>query len=271
MLRKPFEKATGWKVIWGPAYAVDIEKFVQVEFKKTPAMSMVHFSLVDRFEMASVWAFPISVIALIIAFFINFNEDLLLTVLIWGISLAIFLSFPLYEGFLRKESPMLSFKYYDLRLGIIQVLYWFLSIVGIIGVLSLEHTTIAESAVINWSIFSLILVIAITFDMLGNTPTYKSSMSEERFLSITLDTEKCKGAAYCEVVCPRGCFEVDHVNHKARIVDKTLCVKCGACVTQCPFDALYYRNPEGEIVPPETIRIFKLNMMGKRMKKVSEI
>lgn len=269
LLKKQFEKATGWKVIWGPAYAVDIEKFVQVEFKKTSEMSLVHFSVIDRFEMASVWAFPISIIALLIAFYIKFSDDLLLVSLIWGISLVLFLSFPLYEGFLRKETPLLSFKYYDLRLGIIQIVYWVLSIIGITTFISLEYNTVPQSAIINWSIFSLVLVIAITFDMLGNTPTYKSSMSEERLLSITLDNEKCKGAAFCEVVCPKGCFEVDHINHKAKIVDATLCVKCGSCVTQCPFDALYYKTPDNKIVEPDTIRRYKLNMMGKRMKKIS--
>ena len=95
-------------------------------------------------------------------------------------------------------------------------------------------------------------------------------MSDERFLKITLDTEKCKGAAYCEVVCPKGCFEVDHVNHKAKIVDANLCVRCGACVAQCPFDALYYKTDKGEVVLPDTIRQFKLNMMGKRMVKIKE-
>ena len=117
---------------------------------------------------------------------------------------------------------------------------------------------------VNWAIITLLLIIVLTFDLLGNSPTYKSSMSDERFLKITLDTEKCKGAAFCEVVCPKGCFEVDHKNHKARIVDANLCVKCGACVAQCPFDALYYTAPGNKIVTPDTIRKFKLNMMGKR-------
>jgi ferredoxin len=43
------------------------------------------------------------------------------------------------------------------------------------------------------------------------------------------------------------------------------CVQCGACIVQCPFDALCFIGPKGETLSPETIRKFKLNMMGHRM------
>jgi ferredoxin len=42
------------------------------------------------------------------------------------------------------------------------------------------------------------------------------------------------------------------------------CVQCGACIVQCPFDALHFRGPKGKIVPPEVIRRFKLNLLGGR-------
>jgi len=42
------------------------------------------------------------------------------------------------------------------------------------------------------------------------------------------------------------------------------CVQCGACVVQCPGDALSLRGPGGEILSPETLREHKLDMMGVR-------
>jgi len=45
------------------------------------------------------------------------------------------------------------------------------------------------------------------------------------------------------------------------------CVQCGACIVQCPFDALYLESPRGEIIYPEVIRKFKLNLLGKRLVK----
>jgi hypothetical protein len=34
---------------------------------------------------------------------------------------------------------------------------------------------------------------------------------------------------------------------------------------QCPFDALYFQGPRGEIVPAERVRRLKRNLLGKRM------
>ncbi len=41
-------------------------------------------------------------------------------------------------------------------------------------------------------------------------------------------------------------------------------MRCGACVVQCPMDALAFEDEEGRRVPPETIRRFKLNLLGSR-------
>ena len=42
------------------------------------------------------------------------------------------------------------------------------------------------------------------------------------------------------------------------------CIRCGACVVQCPVDALYLEDDAGERIPPDVIRRFKTNMLGKR-------
>jgi ferredoxin len=45
---------------------------------------------------------------------------------------------------------------------------------------------------------------------------------------------------------------------------------CGACIVQCPFDALCFESPSGGIVPPETVRRFKLNLLGTRVARSEE-
>jgi len=42
------------------------------------------------------------------------------------------------------------------------------------------------------------------------------------------------------------------------------CEQCGACIVQCPTDALAFVPPGGEQVPPEAIRRYKLNLLGRR-------
>ena len=40
--------------------------------------------------------------------------------------------------------------------------------------------------------------------------------------------------------------------------------RCGACVVQCPMDALAFEDTEGHRVEPDTIRRYKLNLLGQR-------
>jgi ferredoxin len=42
------------------------------------------------------------------------------------------------------------------------------------------------------------------------------------------------------------------------------CIACGACIVQCPEDALHFRYPDGRVVEAATIRSTRLNMMGRR-------
>jgi NAD-dependent dihydropyrimidine dehydrogenase PreA subunit len=89
-------------------------------------------------------------------------------------------------------------------------------------------------------------------------------MLENSRFNVTLDTEKCCGDGVCEQVCPRNCFDIDTARRIAIMAQTDQCIRCGACIVQCPCDALYFKNSNGESILPETIRKFKLNLLGKR-------
>ncbi len=59
-----------------------------------------------------------------------------------------------------------------------------------------------------------------------------------RSLEIHFDEEKCKGVWQCYNVCPVGCWEPDVAARKVIFHDKERCIACGACVLQCPEDAI---------------------------------
>jgi NAD-dependent dihydropyrimidine dehydrogenase PreA subunit len=79
-------------------------------------------------------------------------------------------------------------------------------------------------------------------------PTMFASMKDQlrlamqlRNLQIRFDPERCKGTWQCYEVCPVGCWTPDR---KARVVafhDAERCIACGACVLQCPEDAIELR------------------------------
>lgn len=268
---KVVQKKTGWRVIWGPVYAKDIPAFVAGNFEKTEEMRQVSFGAMQRFEVAVMWAFPFSVIAT--AFIAPFSSGIILPLnfLIWGLSLLVFLAFPLYSGLLSRTKKGLSISRFTIvfDLGKTPLVLWivFLLVLGCWGYFT---GTLTWSFMARWGIPSLAILLLVSIDLMGSTPTFKSGLHEDRFLKVALDESKCTGAGFCEQVCPTNCFDVDKQGRIATIPRAEMCVQCGACIVQCPFDALHFENPEGEVVTPETVRTYKLNLLGSRFVKVGE-
>jgi len=61
--------------------------------------------------------------------------------------------------------------------------------------------------------------------------------------SIQLISERCTGCWRCIDVCPHGVFIMN--NKKASIVDKDLCMECGACALNCEFGAISVNSGVG--------------------------
>ena len=91
--RKLVEERTGWRVVFGPVYASDIPAYL-AGGKKTEAMRQVRFALRDRLEMASVWAFPVSVIGAAILAIGWRHLALPFAAMTWVLALSIYLFFP---------------------------------------------------------------------------------------------------------------------------------------------------------------------------------
>jgi NAD-dependent dihydropyrimidine dehydrogenase PreA subunit len=85
---------------------------------------------------------------------------------------------------------------------------------------------------------------------MSNNPTFLSSLTENlyhartlRKLRIHFYPEKCKGVWQCYDVCPIGCWTPDRSNRVVIFHDPQLCIACGACVLQCPEDAIELKVP----------------------------
>ncbi|MDH5406317.1 MAG: 4Fe-4S binding protein [Candidatus Aminicenantes bacterium] len=266
---KIIQEKTDWKVIWGPVYAKDIPVFIENKFKKTPAMREVAFPWVQRSEMAIAWAFPTSLIFSLIMLPFWREAIFPLIFIIWGFSLLIFLSFPLYQRWLSSRGKSIGFVFFDFGRGGFQLILWGSLMLGLVayGILS---GGFSWGFIFRWGLVLTFVVLILSMDLMGSTPVYKSGLHEDRLLRVVLDAKKCKGAGFCEEVCPRNCYQVDRNLHTATIPRADRCVQCGACIVQCPFNAVHFESPKGEILPPETVRKFKLNLMGKRLVKAEK-
>jgi len=263
---KVIKQKTGWRVIWGPVNAKDIPHFLKNKLKKTKVMREVTFTWMERLEMAVAWAFPLTVILSVIMIFFWPQSIFTLVLLVWGLSFIIFLSFPLYSRWMsseRKKAGSLFSKIGHLRF---QLLLW-IGIVIVLFVFGILGKDYSWGIILRWSIISFVVILILSFDLAGSTPIFRGGLLAEKGLDVVLDKIDCRGAGFCDQVCPRNCFEVNRVEHTASMTGRERCIQCGACIVQCPFDALCFENSEGEEIRPEKIRTLKLNLLGSRLKK----
>jgi len=259
---KIVHQKTGWRVVWGPVYARSIPGFLAGGLQKTPKMRTVGFAWPQRLEMAVAWAFPISLLSLLVLPY--WKEGVLpLVGFVWAAALLIFLSFPLYQGRLRTTQKNVGFIFFDFGKRGLPLFLWVFFMLGFVGY-SLLAGEFSWGLVFRWGFSSLIVLLILGLDLMGSTPIYKSGLHEGRLLRIDLDPERCKGAGFCEQVCPKNVFAIDQKRRLALLPRAGQCVQCGACIVQCPLDALYFRSPQGDVVAPDTIRRFKLNLRGNR-------
>lgn len=265
------KKKSGWKVLWGPVDAKDIPQFLERNYKKTVAMKTVTFPLLKRIEIAVTLAIPFSLIIGIIIALLWPTDLFHLLLHPWIVSLLLLTSFPLYDPAIRwaKDKKLFgkitfSFEWFVL-LPITTII-----MLGFSWIYLNYFNLFTLSRLIRWMIIDFLIVAISTMDLMGVTPTYKSSMSEERFFRIKVDENACKGARFCEDVCPKNCFVFNEEKRIVYIPHEEQCVQCGACIVQCPFDALYFENPRGEKIAPEIIRTYKINMLGKRTIKAQK-
>lgn len=257
------EARTGWTVVWGPVSAFKIKEFLAADKRKDTSMRVVRFPWPDRVEMAVAWAFPISVIGAALCGFFWPQVVPILVLASWTLPLVLFLAFPAYESWLNPPTDGRRLKSARFTRWVPVVLAF--AFVLALGQLWLELSGWSpEGFLWKWAIVSALLALLVTTDLSGSTPVYKSSFHGDGEFRVALRPDRCRGAALCWEVCPRDCFEMDWQQRKVTVPRAHLCVQCGACVVQCPHDALVLRAPDGRIIPPDVLRRYKLNLLGKR-------
>jgi len=262
-------RKTGWTVVWGPVEAAHLPEFLRCGGEIPPAMRKVGFPWPRRLEMAVAWAFPISLLAVLLLALFWPAAIAPVVAMVWGMSLLLFLGFPLFEPRGGDGRQSVGLVFFDFGPRGAPVILWVCFVAGLVAWEALSGA-LSWNPLLAWGSCSLVVLAVLGIDLMGSTPQYKSGLHDDRRLRIVLDEAACKGAAFCEQVCPTRVFEIDRERRLALLPRSSACVQCGACVVQCPFDALHFEEPDGSAIAPETIRRFKLNLVGKRVVHTGE-
>jgi len=254
---------TGWRVVWGPVYAKDIPAFLENRKEKSDRMRKVRFSLSHRLEMAVAWAFPMSVIFSLVVLLVRSQSVVPLIILVWALSFLLFSLFPLFLPLLQREAPKPKSDKFKFGQLIFLLILLLMGLSGLV-IFSFLTSLFSLSFILFWGIIHTIAVFILGGDLPGSTPLLISAIREEKSYRVVLDHERCRGASFCKMVCPHNCFDLDEHSRKASFVREHKCIRCGACLVQCPFDALCFTDGKEKEISPDFIRKHKLNLIGKR-------
>ena len=256
--RQKITEATGWTTIWGPARLEDLPSFLHQGQRATPRQRFMRFPLWERLEIAVMWAFPMIIIGILLFTLLGgWRVGLAVGVVVSAIVFGIFAALPWLKvtGQLRFVTFAL-FALIGFAFGIT-----FLWISGGASVRDLSLTGVA--AVLAMALLSI--------DLAGTTPWYGSNINTFRNqVHIDLVADRCTGVSECVHVCPRNVFRMNALKRRVEVVRPGDCIQCGACIVQCPRDALRFRYDDGRVVEPATIRRTRMNMVGRRTVQLTE-
>lgn len=245
VLARDVSRRCGWRVRFGPVYAEDLPRYLEAGQQKSDAMRHVRFGLRERLEMALAWAAPAAGVVGGAAGLLRPAWLLPLVALAGGLSLAVF-------------------GLYDRLPGPRRLVFGAGALGAVLGVLVAAGA--GAAALVAGAGACLLLTAVLTFDYEGSTPIEGGSHFEEHRWRVVLDRERCRGVFNCWEVCPEACFEKPAPGAE-RIVAMPhgeRCVRCGACIVQCPMDALAFEDESGRRVEPDAIRRYKLSLLGRR-------
>jgi len=232
--------ATGWDALFGPVEAGDLPSYLKNNCSKFPEQCRARFPLRFRMEMllsmnALVWAVMSAVLLAV-------NPSLVLPAggLYWAAGFLLYAGFSLLPG----ES------------GHVKALV--LSAAGVSVIAAFSHFVMGEPAGARWGWMAALVLMTFWFgfDLKGIVGGYASeavalftkigitSLAGYTFSAAgtpVKDDEKCTHCRICISVCPRGVFDRDGDGEKVILRYPGRCLSCGACVRQCPEDALFLK------------------------------
>lgn len=256
--RRTVAAVTGWSPRWGPARLEDLPAFLGRGRRVVGKERFVRFPLWERLEMAFMWAWALIVIAVLVAWGVGtWATAISLVTVIVCIVGGIFAALPwLIVTGARRWLTFGAFAAAGFGVGV--------GILAAFGAATPAQLWLAAGA-------AVVAMGVLSVDLAGTTPWYGSYINTfHNEAHVDLVEERCTGAAECVQVCPRDVLAMNGHRRKVEIKRPDQCIECGACIVQCPEDALRFRYDDDRVVEAAAVRRTRMNMVGRRTVELPE-
>ena len=224
------EERTGWKPRFGPLRIEDLAAYLKRGKRLTdPDERRVSFPLIERLIMGTNLAFA-SLVFFIVPIAI---ASIWLTGLWWRSILLVFL--------LAVLNSVLVFQLPG-KPGVQKGFSLGLALVAVFAVLARMRWELPATPTMAWGGWILFLSAYLGYDLPSWSPLWRADVKElllgKRHTEIAIDEDKCIGCHLCDVVCPVEVFARRPETKKYFVANLDTCQACGACVENCPTDAI---------------------------------
>ncbi|MFV1994422.1 MAG: HgcAB-like fusion protein [Verrucomicrobiales bacterium] len=224
------KERTGWKPRFGPADIKHLDTYLSSgKSRAEREHRRVRFDLKDRLVMGTNLGF-------------NSLLFLILPLLIASIWLG---------GFWWKSIPLLfvlsvlaSVLVFRLpgRPGVQKGLSLGLLASAVFVVVSQAGWGMGPWATMGWTGWIILLSTYLGYDMPSWSPLWRADVKElvlgVKNTRVEIIPERCIGCGLCDIVCPANIFEQNPDTKKCEVVNLDACQACGACVENCPKEAI---------------------------------
>lgn len=256
------KERSGWNPRFGPAHIKDLAAYLESKKWRTdPEHRKVTFEFKDRFLMGTN---------------LGFNVSLLL-------ALPLLLASIWVQGLWWKTLPLL----FVLSVFCSLLVFWLPGKIGVqkglsLGLLASAVFVVASQVawhpgpwpLIGWTGWLMLLSAFIGYDLPSWSPLWRQDMKElvtgVKTTHVEIIPEKCIGCHLCAVVCPVDVFAYNKTANKYEVANLAACEACGACIENCPTDAIVNNFREGVCSCPTCYVIEGVGKLsGKKGKKPS--
>ena len=247
---------TEWRPKFGPAHIKDLKAFLEAN-KPHPKREhrLVQFELKDRFVMGTN---------------LGFNVSLLLILPLLAASYWL-------PGFWWRNVLLL----FVLSVAATVLVFWLPGKVGVQKGLSLgllaaaafvvaaqDFGGIAAWPLVLWVGWILVVSTFVGYDMPSWSPLWRQDVKElvlgVKNTHVEVIPEKCISCHMCDIVCPMGVFGRNAETKKYEVVNLDACEACGACIENCPTDAIVNNFREGVCSCPTCFIIDGVSKLGNK-------